>query len=101
MGELETAIEALTDRRVVFDAAEVAGAGAFVSIAPDGSLGSSAASSVRRTNCRSSLSRRQRSRQRSTRRRPSLKTAATKRLTSQPPPSRRKTKVFARSPIGC
>ena len=38
IGELETAIEALTGRPVVFDADEVARAGAFVSIAPDGSL---------------------------------------------------------------
>ncbi len=38
MGELETAIEALTGRPVVFDADEVARAGAFVSISPDGSL---------------------------------------------------------------
>ena len=38
MGELETAIEALNDRPVVFDAAEVVRAGAFVSIAADGSL---------------------------------------------------------------
>ncbi len=38
MGELETAIEALTGCPVVFDADEVARAGAFVSIAPDGSL---------------------------------------------------------------
>jgi ParB family transcriptional regulator, chromosome partitioning protein len=38
MGELETAIEALNDRPVVFDADEVVRAGAFVSIAADGSL---------------------------------------------------------------
>ena len=38
MGELETAIEALTGRPVAFDPDEVARAGAFVSIAPDGSL---------------------------------------------------------------
>ena len=38
MGELETAIEALNDRPIVFDADEVARAGAFVSIAADGSL---------------------------------------------------------------
>ena len=38
MGELETAIEALNARPVVFDADEVARAGAFVSIAADGSL---------------------------------------------------------------
>ena len=38
MGELETAIEALTARPNVFDAEEVARAGAFVSIAADGSL---------------------------------------------------------------
>ncbi len=38
MGELETAIEALNDRPIVFDADEIARAGAFVSIAADGSL---------------------------------------------------------------
>ena len=38
MAELETAIEALTARPIVFDAEEVARAGAFVSIAADGSL---------------------------------------------------------------
>ena len=38
MGELETAIETLNDRPIVFDADEVARAGAFVSIAADGSL---------------------------------------------------------------
>ena len=38
MGELETAIEALTARPIVFEAEEVARAGAFVSIAADGSL---------------------------------------------------------------
>ena len=38
MGELETAIEALNARPVVFDAEEVVRAGAFVSIAADGSL---------------------------------------------------------------
>ena len=38
MGELETAIEALNARPVVFDADEVVRAGAFVSIAADGSL---------------------------------------------------------------
>ena len=38
MGELETAIEALNDRPIVFDRDEVARAGAFVSIAADGSL---------------------------------------------------------------
>ena len=38
MGELETAIEALNARPVVYDAEEVVRAGAFVSIAADGSL---------------------------------------------------------------
>jgi ParB family chromosome partitioning protein len=38
MGEIETAIEAITDRPLRFEADEVARAGAFVSIAPDGSL---------------------------------------------------------------
>ena len=38
MGELETAIEALNARPVVYDADEVVRAGAFVSIAADGSL---------------------------------------------------------------
>ena len=38
MGELETAIEALNARPVVFDADEVVRAGAFVSIAADGAL---------------------------------------------------------------
>jgi ParB family transcriptional regulator, chromosome partitioning protein len=38
MAEIETAMEALHDRPVLFDAGEVARAGAFVSIAPDGSL---------------------------------------------------------------
>ena len=38
MGNLETAIEALNARPVVFDADEVVRAGAFVSIAADGSL---------------------------------------------------------------
>ena len=38
MGELETAIEALNARPIVFDADEVVRAGAFVSIAADGSL---------------------------------------------------------------
>ena len=38
MGELETAIEALTGRPIVFDPDEIARAGAFVSIAADGSL---------------------------------------------------------------
>ena len=38
MAEIETAMEALNDRPVLFDAGEVARAGAFVSIAPDGSL---------------------------------------------------------------
>jgi len=38
MGEIETAIEAITARPVRFEADEVARAGAFVSIAPDGSL---------------------------------------------------------------
>ena len=38
MAEIETAVEALNDRPVLFDAGEVARAGAFVSIAPDGSL---------------------------------------------------------------
>ncbi len=38
MAELETAIEALNARPVVFDADEVARAGAFVSISADGSL---------------------------------------------------------------
>lgn len=38
MGELETAIAALNARPVVFDADEIARAGAFVSIAADGSL---------------------------------------------------------------
>ena len=38
MGELETAIEALNARPIVFEADEVARAGAFVSIAADGSL---------------------------------------------------------------
>ena len=38
MAELETAIEALTARPIVFDTDEVARAGAFVSIAADGSL---------------------------------------------------------------
>ncbi len=38
MAELETAIAALTARPIVFDADEVARAGAFVSIASDGSL---------------------------------------------------------------
>jgi len=38
MGEIETAIEAITDRPVRFEADEVGRAGAFFSIAPDGSL---------------------------------------------------------------
>ena len=38
MGELETAIEALNDRSILFDADEVGRSGAFVSIAADGSL---------------------------------------------------------------
>lgn len=38
MGEIETALEALDDRPVVFDPAEVAIAGAFVSIGSDGRL---------------------------------------------------------------
>jgi ParB family chromosome partitioning protein len=38
LGELETAIEALDQRPIAFDADEVARAGAFVSIAPDGSV---------------------------------------------------------------
>ncbi len=38
MAELETAIEALNARPIVFDTDEVARAGAFVSIAPDGSV---------------------------------------------------------------
>ena len=38
MGELETAIEALNDRPILFDADEVGRSGAFVSIAADGSL---------------------------------------------------------------
>ena len=38
MGELETAIEALTARPILFDTDEIARAGAFVSIAADGSL---------------------------------------------------------------
>lgn len=38
LGELETAIEALDQRPLTYDADEVARAGAFVSIAPDGSL---------------------------------------------------------------
>lgn len=38
LGELETAIEALDQRPLAFDADEVARAGAFVSIAQDGSL---------------------------------------------------------------
>ena len=38
MGELETAIEALNARPIVFEADEVARAGAFVSITADGSL---------------------------------------------------------------
>ena len=38
MAELETAIEALNARPIVFDTEEVARAGAFVSIAPDGSV---------------------------------------------------------------
>ncbi|AXE65299.1 DNA-binding protein [Hyphomonas sp. CACIAM 19H1] len=38
LGELETAIEALDQRPLAYDADEVARAGAFVSIAPDGSL---------------------------------------------------------------
>lgn len=38
LGEIETALEALIDRAVVFEAADVAIAGAFVSIGPDGAL---------------------------------------------------------------
>ncbi len=38
MGELETAIEALNDRPILFDADEVGRSGAFVSIAAEGSL---------------------------------------------------------------
>jgi ParB family chromosome partitioning protein len=38
LGELETAIEALEQRPIAFDPDEVARAGAFVSIAPDGSV---------------------------------------------------------------
>lgn len=38
MGEIETALEALDDRPVIFDPAEVAIAGAFVSIGSDGQL---------------------------------------------------------------
>ncbi len=38
LGELETAIEALDQRPLAYDADEVTRAGAFVSIAPDGSL---------------------------------------------------------------
>ena len=38
IGEIETALETFENRPVVFDEAEVARAGAFVSIAPDGSL---------------------------------------------------------------
>lgn len=38
LGELETAIEALDNRPLAYDADEVTRAGAFVSIAPDGSL---------------------------------------------------------------
>lgn len=38
MAEIETAMEALNDRPVLFDAGEVTHAGAFVSIAADGSL---------------------------------------------------------------
>ena len=38
MGELETAIAVLTARPIVFETEEVARAGAFVSIAPDGTL---------------------------------------------------------------
>ena len=38
MGEIETAIEAITDRPLRFEVDEVARAGAFVSIAPDGSV---------------------------------------------------------------
>ncbi len=38
MAELETAIEALNARPIMFDTDEVARAGAFVSIAPDGSV---------------------------------------------------------------
>ena len=53
MGELETAIEALTGRPIVFEADEVACAGAFVSIAPDASLRIERGYVSRRTNCRS------------------------------------------------
>ncbi|MCC6826877.1 MAG: ParB/RepB/Spo0J family partition protein [Novosphingobium sp.] len=38
LGELETAIEALDQRPLAYDADEVTRAGAFISIAPDGSL---------------------------------------------------------------
>lgn len=38
LGELETAVEALDQRPLAYDADEVTRAGAFVSIAPDGSL---------------------------------------------------------------
>lgn len=38
LGEIETALDALNDRQAVFDLAEIARAGAFVSIAADGRL---------------------------------------------------------------
>ena len=38
MGEIETAMDALNDRPILFDTDEIVRAGAFVSIAPDGSL---------------------------------------------------------------
>jgi ParB family chromosome partitioning protein len=38
LSELETALEGFTERPVVFDAGDIARAGAFVSIAPDGGL---------------------------------------------------------------
>ncbi len=104
MGELETAIEALNDRPIVFDADEVARAGAFVSIAADGSLriergyvrpedelpvepepeamaetGADSASVIRTTS-----------------------SAGARPTPTRPlPPNRRRTRAFARSPIGC
>ena len=102
MGELETAIEALNDRPIVFDRDEVARAGAFVSIAADGSLRIERGYVRQEDELPVEPEAETMSKPVKTRHQPSRMTssAGVRPMPPRPlPPNRRRTRAFARSPI--
>jgi len=105
MGEIETAIEAITGRPVRFEVDEVARAGRSSASRPTARFASSAGSCGLRTNCLLSPSRRRRSEEtsaRRTRQRPQPSTTARRSMPDKSSrSSRRKKTASSRCPTGC